>query len=204
MFRQTRHNGTGSHHPSRRRRRAARASGHPLPRRLRIEPLEDRRMLSTITVNTTVDELDGSLVDGDISLRDAIVQAMPGDTINFSVAGTITLTRGILVIGKDLEIAGPGASALRITHVGQIIAVDNGSTSLVNVELSGVTLTGGADAIVNRENLTVSNCTISGNFGRGITSRDGALIITGSTVSENSGGGVYCRNGSVAARPKLL
>ena len=39
-------------------------------RQLRIEPLEDRRLLS-ITVNTLVDEADGSIVDGDISLRDA-------------------------------------------------------------------------------------------------------------------------------------
>jgi hypothetical protein len=38
---------------------------------MRMEPLEDRRLLS-ITVNTLVDEQDGSIVDGDISLRDAI------------------------------------------------------------------------------------------------------------------------------------
>src|SRR5262249_14840717 len=43
---------------------------HPLAKRLRIEPLEPRRLL-TITVNTLVDETDGSIVDGDVSLRDA-------------------------------------------------------------------------------------------------------------------------------------
>jgi hypothetical protein len=42
----------------------------PTQRRLRYEPLEDRRLLS-ITVNTSLDELDGSIVDGDTSLRDA-------------------------------------------------------------------------------------------------------------------------------------
>ena len=56
----------------------------PLRRRLRIEPLEDRRLLS-ITVNTLVDELDGSILDGDISLRDAIAAAPSGETINFAV-----------------------------------------------------------------------------------------------------------------------
>lgn len=50
----------------------------PLTRLLRIEPLEDRSLLS-ITVNTLVDELDGSIVDGDISLRDAIAASPAGE-----------------------------------------------------------------------------------------------------------------------------
>ena len=62
----------------------------PFLRQLRIEPLEDRRLLS-ITVNTLVDEADGSIVDDDISLRDAIALAAAGETINFSVTGTINL-----------------------------------------------------------------------------------------------------------------
>ncbi len=47
----------------------------PFYRRLGIEPLEDRRLL-TITVNTLVDENDGVGVGG-VSLRDAIVAAAP-------------------------------------------------------------------------------------------------------------------------------
>jgi hypothetical protein len=35
-------------------------------RSLRVEPLEDRRLLS-ITVDTLVDEYDGSILDGDLS-----------------------------------------------------------------------------------------------------------------------------------------
>ncbi|MEO2047540.1 MAG: hypothetical protein ABGX16_13320 [Pirellulales bacterium] len=42
------------------------ASCDPNFRRLRMEPLENRWLLS-ITVNTLADELDGSLLDGDIS-----------------------------------------------------------------------------------------------------------------------------------------
>ena len=41
-------------------------------RRLRSESLEDRRLLAVITVNTLTDEADGSIDDGDISLRDAL------------------------------------------------------------------------------------------------------------------------------------
>ena len=77
-------------------------------RRLRMEPLEDRRLLS-ITVNSLVDEQDGNIVDGDVSLRDAIANAASGETINFSVTGTINLTGlGDLVINKNLTINGPG------------------------------------------------------------------------------------------------
>ena len=84
-----------------------------LVRRLRLEPLEDRRLLS-ITVNTLVDENNGIGVGG-ISLREAIAAAPAGDTINFSVTGTINLTNlGQLVVNKNLTIVGPGASLLTI------------------------------------------------------------------------------------------
>ncbi len=66
-----------------RNKRSKQRQQHPFQRRLRMEMLEDRRVLS-ITVNTFVDENDNSITDGDISLRDAIVFANAGDTINFS------------------------------------------------------------------------------------------------------------------------
>lgn len=151
-------------------------------RRLRIEPLEDRRLLTTITVNTLVDEADGSIVDGDISLRDAIALATAGDTIDFSVTGTINLTLGQLTIAKDLTINGPGASSLTIDASNNdptpLVNEGNGSrvmnitdgngATTKNVTISGLTLTGGdmkgtGGAILNREALTVSNCKITGN-----------------------------------------
>jgi Planctomycete extracellular len=91
----------------------------PYRRRLRVEPLEERRLLA-IAVNTLIDEADGSIVDGDIALRDAISLAPPGETINFSPALTsgcptkIILTLGELVINKNLNINGPGANFLTI------------------------------------------------------------------------------------------
>ena len=95
----------------------------PLTRRLRLEPLEDRRLLS-ITVNTLLDQADGSILDGSISLRDAIAAAQPGETIDFSVTGTIELTKGAtsatkhLTINKDLTINGPGSALLTIDASG--------------------------------------------------------------------------------------
>jgi len=69
-----------------------------------------------------------TLDDGGVgSLRQAIAEAAPCDTITFAVEGTITLTAGPLVIGKNLEIAGPGPKELTISgnHAGRVFVVQN-------------------------------------------------------------------------------
>ena len=55
---------------------------------------------TTITVSNLYDSGAGSL-------RQEIIEATAGDTIDFSVAGVITLTTGELVIDKNLTIARP-------------------------------------------------------------------------------------------------
>jgi len=55
---------------------------------------------ATITVTNTDDSGGGSL-------RQAIIDATAGDTIDFDVAGTITITTGQIVINKDLTVEGP-------------------------------------------------------------------------------------------------
>ena len=49
------------------------------------------------------------------SLRQAIADATPAETIDFAVTGKITLTSGELVINKDLTLIGPGATNLTAT-----------------------------------------------------------------------------------------
>ena len=63
---------------------------------------------ATITVTNLND-------NGPGSLRQAIADAAPSDTINFSVTGTIALTSGELNIDKDLAIVGPGVNELSIS-----------------------------------------------------------------------------------------
>ena len=158
-------------------------------RRFAFETLEDRRVVATITVNTLADENNGIGVGG-VSLREAVGAAAPGDTINFSVTGTINLTSaatGHISIIKNLTIQGPGASLLTIraydpdpggtnnSNGRRVFVVDdNNPGTLANVTISGLTLTNGdpvvvnendgGSAIKNRENLTVSACVISGNY----------------------------------------
>jgi hypothetical protein len=62
---------------------------------------------ATITVTNTNDSGAGSL-------RQVLAGANNGDTINFAVTGSITLTSGGLVIDKDVTIAGPGADQLSV------------------------------------------------------------------------------------------
>ena len=64
-------------------------------------------LATTRTVTTTADTVDPS--DGVLSLREAVTASGAGDTIVFSVTGTITLTSGQLVIdddGVDVAIVG--------------------------------------------------------------------------------------------------
>lgn len=152
---------------------------------------------ATITVTSTADSGAGSL-------RDAIAAASPGDTISFSVTGTITLTGGALTIPKSLTISGPGASDLAVSgnNAAQVFVVNSG----VTVAISGLTIEGGAatggvggGGISNLGILTVTDSTITGNttdmFGGGIKNF-GTLTLSNSTVSGNSasccfGGGIY-------------
>ena len=80
---------------------------------LMVLPAQPARA-ATFTVNTAVDEADGSCADGDCSLRDAIQTAGWGDWIDFddALAGqVIVLNLGQLTVDKDLTIDGSSLSA---------------------------------------------------------------------------------------------
>ena len=178
----------------------------PHRRALRFEPLEDRRLLS-ITVDTLVDENDGSGIGG-TSLRDAIAEAAPGETIDFGVSGTILLTHGELTVNKNLIIDGPGANLLTIDAAGgsRVFTVDDGNVgTLANVQISGLKITGGVTGgdgggIFSREALTVSSCWITGNQaddGGGIENFAGTLAVANSTISNNISTGVTGGGGGI-------
>src|SRR5207244_5070616 len=108
--------------------------------RPRLESLEDRTVLSTLTVSNTLDSGKGSL-------RDAIKKANSGDTIVFdsSLNGqTITLTSSELAISKSLDIEGPGASRLAVSgnNASRVFDISQNQKP-VAVTIAGLTIENG-------------------------------------------------------------
>ncbi len=178
----------------------------------------DFQLFDTLTVDTLVDEDDGDLSSGDVSLREAIGFISPEGTIDFDPSlasadvgfglGTIGLTLGELVIDKSLTINGLGADELSVSgnNASRVFNVNDGdSVNQIEVVIEGLTITGGNAAgedfsqqsgggIFNRESLELSNSTISGNSsedeGGGIANYDGSTLkVIDSTISDNSAGG---------------
>jgi PKD repeat protein len=121
---------------------------------------------ATITVTNTSDSGSGSL-------RQALIDASDGDTITFAASGTVGLTSGELLVDKNVTIQGPGASSLAVDGNGasRVFHISSGKT----VTISGLTITNGyvegdfpGGGIYNdHAMLTLSNCTISGNYAMG-------------------------------------
>ena len=188
---------------------------NPSRRPLRLEILEDRRLLSVTpyVVNSLADNTD---LDGVVTLREAIEAAnnnaivgdahagsdVETDVITFDSSlhgGTITLGGERLFVTDELEIQGPGAELLTIdaNKESWVIFANNAGEMAV----SGVTLQNGnahdyygGGICARSTTLTVSDAVITqceATSGGGIYG-DRPLTITNSTVSNNSGGGVYC------------
>jgi hypothetical protein len=175
-----------------------RATAHP-----RLEVLEERRVLSTLTVTNNTDYLAGCL-------RAEISAAQPGDTIVFdpSLNGqTITLGGGQLEINKNLTIQGPGLGLLAINGGGfyngsRVFQVD----AQTNVTISGLTIEGGigfkygptnntfnftpdyydgyGGGILNLGTLALSGCAVTGNVAS-------TGYVGGAFGLRHEGGGIY-------------
>ena len=174
-------------------------------RRLRLENLESRRLLATITVNSLADNLTSG--DALVTLREAIAAAnndsttdlgqtgSGADTIQFSgaaLAGTIPLTMGELAVSSALTIEGPGRDELTIDARGnsRIFNV----TGIHSVTIEDLTLTGG-QAPANQNGGAILSDTI-GTF----QTRSVNLI----NNQAMSGGAIYASAGSLVVNHGLL
>lgn len=162
---------------------------------------------SNLVVNTLDDHDDGIAGPTDCTLREAVRYASVGGSISFSVAGTITLTGGEMLITKNLAITGPAAApgiTVSGNNASRIFRVTQGATAVSNtVNFSNLTLSGGngvgsfqsgvggaihSDTFTPPMIMTVTNCTLSGNHTEvgGAIRNGGTMTVTGSTFSGNS------------------
>ncbi|HNA88042.1 MAG TPA: S-layer homology domain-containing protein [Anaerolineales bacterium] len=178
----------------------------------------DSAHATSLTVDITADENDGSCLDGDCSLRDAIAVSSAGDTITINVTGTIMLSLGELIVDKSVDINGPGSGLLTLdgNNLSRIFNLPEATPSNT-VSMTGLTMANGyADpnnvcgggAIANNAFLTLHDVIISNSSApRGgtclfplggailVPNGKGSLTITNSIISGNStywdGGGIY-------------
>ncbi len=149
---------------------------------------------ATITVTNTNDSGPGSL-------RQALANANNGDTINFAVSGTITLTSGGLEVTKSVAISGPGANQLSIDG-----NLDDQRTFVFEVapertlSIFGLTIRNAEYGISNNQGtVSVSSCVVSDISGAGLYnsveqgSGGASVTIVNSVVSDS---GVGIRNAS--------
>jgi hypothetical protein len=139
----------------------------------------------------TVTDLNDS---GAGSLRQALSDATDGDTINFSVSGTIMLTSDQLSVNANIVIDGPGADMLAVNgdDESRVFYIWSGKT----VTISGVTITHGKADLVG-----------DGFFGGGIYNDHSALTVSNCILSRNSadsGGGTMFNDGRSGGRATLL
>ncbi len=163
----------------------------------RLEALEDRIVLSTLTVTSAAD--DGSAG----TLRAVLAAVHNGDTIRFAHqldGQTIMLKQGQLTVDQSVNINGPEASQLTISGnaVSRIFDIGSGTS----VTISGLTLTDGLAAdgggILNAGNLTLCQDTLTGNVAQGSA--------TGGLFGDNGGrgGGVENQAGATLHVQQIL
>ena len=208
LFSLSDHDPTGSRRSTHRRRSAV----------FRLERLEKRTVLSTLTVLNNLDSGPGSL-------RDTIAAADNGDTIDFAKSvHKITLTSGELAITKSLDIKGPGPNKLKISgnDANRVFDISAGET----VTLAGLTITDGlangsapvpssGGGILNSGNLTLINDVLSDNQAVGDANQfaggfrgearggaigtSGTLKVTGCQFINNQALGASGSSGTAAA-----
>ncbi len=192
----------------------------PHTRRLRIEPLEARRLLAVVTVDTELDVID--LGDGVTSLREAIfaTNTVPGaDEIVFGFGhdgpATILLEEGELEITDALTITGDGPDLLTIDAQQQSrifnITAGEGDFTFAGMTLTGGKTAGNGGAIRSKVtgSLTIQNSAVSdnastrsGTHGGGIFALGNMMVasstITGNSSDRHEGGGISGYNITVS------
>ncbi|MBX7105463.1 MAG: hypothetical protein K1X57_15365 [Gemmataceae bacterium] len=171
------------------------------------------------TANLIVDEasdlFDNDFSAGKLSLREALFLA----DLNVASPDTITFATGLfgsvksLAIGSPLSIAspiqiigpGPGLLTISIGGTDRLFAIAPSNSDIIDVSISGVTLTGGFSNLAggavfaSNTRLTISDAVLHGNTaatGGAIAGSDSTITVLRSTLRNNSATG---SGGAIAA-----
>ena len=179
----------------------------------RLEVLEDRTVLSTLTVINTNDSGPGSLRQ---AILDANSNGATTNTIQFApaLAGqTITLTSGELDITKSLNIVG-SAETISGNNSSRVFAFDSGTDTLSGLVITNGKSTStslGGGGILNEANLTLIGVALTHNtavLGGGIENADGGtLTVDLSVIAENTatnGGGIINSGSTLTVNASLV
>jgi hypothetical protein len=151
------------------------------------------------------------------SLRDTILVSVAGDSINFSISGTIVLTSGELAIGRNLTIIGPAAGlTVSGNNSNRVFNLVAGTVNLSYLTIAAGRAAGnaGTDGVPHQAGgaggpgqgggilcsgictLNVTNCTLIGNSASGGNGGVGPDFASGGDGGSGSGGGI-CNLGTV-------
>ncbi len=147
------------------------------------------------------------------SLRQAILDAVSGNFIEFESDYEITLTSGEIVIEKNVTINSLGKEiTISGNDAGRVFTISEGVSVAINRFLitKGYSLDGGA--ILNLGTVTITNRTLSYNTGTreggGAILNLGTVTITNSTLSYNTstgvGGAIANNSGTIAITNSTL
>jgi hypothetical protein len=182
---------------------------------LQLLALEDRTVLSVLTVLNNADSGAGSL-------RDTLTAAQSGDTIVFDPGleyQTITLSSGPLALSNNLTIDGPGANLLAISgnHASQLFALSGSAQiTLANLTLTeGASSQGGAIFIGGGAALTLDSDLLSDNQAVGdsngtalggavYTSAGASLTVDNTLFVDNQSNGAQVSFGGAIANAGTL
>jgi hypothetical protein len=156
---------------------------------------------STLIVNTVSDHADdGTCGETDCTLREAIHRATnagaPSIIFGAPVTGTIALTQGQIDVNVGLAITGPGARVLTVSgnNLSRVFSFNTGTSVLSGITVGnghvagtpGVAAQGGAIYHGRNSNLSVTDCTFTGNSVLG-----GTGFGNGSSGVKGQGGAIY-------------
>ncbi len=180
---------------------------------------------TSLNVNTNDDAVDSVCDQVHCSLREAIETSIPGDTVDFTLSrsNTITLTKGMIMVDNDLTISGPGANLLSISgsEATGVFSFYGGfnyvsySDKPITVTVSGLSIIDGhsfmGGGVINGPDSTLilEDCVIGPNNvatssgGGGLYNYQGDVTLNRCTITGNQhtiydgGAGLYVRWGNL-------